>query len=704
MIRWMRTVPKKWAFTAVAVVAAAAVAGAGYSGWLGPKAKQGAAPQQQQQQRAGGARQFPVETQVVKMAEVSGGQVFSGSISPQFTTNLSAKVTGRVTDVMVKVGDRVKVGQPLAKIDTSTLEQTLASTQADLAASEASYQKAVSDQANSVATAEKNYALQQANYEKNIADQLNNIASLKQQVAISQANYNKAVNDQQNAIAAAKQAVAVQQQNLSSALATYNTNLTNALNSLNAQQDSTQTTQVGAGNNLASLQLALQQAIKAYDTAIEGGRQSDIDNALAKLQSAQLALDQAQQTTPSSVVSAMSGLINAQNALATAQNSQTVQNAQENLNQSLVALTNAQNTLAVTLEQSKLSLEKDQQSLANAEALLQINQNISKATLAQSEQALQNAKSTDSLAVSKAQLEQKQVSLSNLMEQLKDGTLLSPVDGIVTAINTPIGQNAGNGSNIMTVAAVDPILATVNVSEANIGKMKVGMEMKVNVPTLGKTYDGVISAIRPTLDATTKSYGVDIKVNDPKGELLPGMFATSSMKSEGRTAIMVPADAVLSQPSGNAVFVVQDGRAKKVSVKVGTLTSSLYEIVSGLKEGDELVVKGQELLSDKAAVQVVKPGQEGQQGNRPQGQQGQSGQGQQGSRQQGQNGQVQQGEGTQTDNSKKQEKQEEKKQERQQEKQAGADNSTGGQRGEGGQRSAGAGSTETQPQRAGAGQ
>jgi RND family efflux transporter MFP subunit len=686
MIRRMKMIPKKWAYTAVAVVAVAAVAGAGYSGWLSPNSKQ-AGPQQQQQR--GGARQFPVETQIVKMSEVAGGQVFTGSITPVYTTNISAKINGRVTEIMVKVGDRVKVGQPLAKLDTSALEQTLASAQADLAASQAQYQKSVNDQANSVAASEKSLAFQQANLEKAILDQQNAIAALKQQVAVSQANYNKALNDQQNAIATAKQNVAISQQALSSALATYNTNLTNALNALNAQQDSAQTSQVSSSNNLATLQLNVQQAIINYNNAVNTGKQSDIDLALQKLQSAQLALDQAQQSTPSTVTSAISSLVSAQNALASAQNSQAVQAAQEQLNKDLIALANAQNSLSIILEQNRQSLQKDQLALANAQASLETNLNVNKAQVAQSEQALQNAKSLDSVNVSRAQLEQAEVKVKNIMEQLQDGTLLSPVDGVVTAINTPVGQNAGTSGSVLTVASLDPVQATVNISEANIGKIKVGMEMKVKVPTINKEFDGVVSAIRPTLDSVTKSYGVDIQVADPNHELLPGMFAMSSLKSEGRKAIMIPAEAVVSQPSGDAVFVVQNGQARKVTVKVGALTSSQFEIVSGLKEGDEIVVKGQELLSDRAPVQVVQPGQQAQPGQQGQGggQQGQQGQGGRPQGQQSPGGRQPGGQGQESSG-----------------QQGDKRNSTGGQRGENGQRPGGSGAAGNQTQRAGGGQ
>jgi RND family efflux transporter MFP subunit len=639
MIRWIQNVSKKWVITAIAVIAVIAVVGVSLINGGFMKSGQTAQPNATQQRGGAAARQLPVETLVVKTAEVGGGQVFTGSITPIYTTNVSSRVSGRITELMVKAGDRVKVGQALANIDTSTLQQQIMQSQSALAVSAAQLQRAANDQANSSATAEKQLNITRANLDKAIADQQNTIVTAKQQLALSQANYNKAISDQQNSIAAAKQQVAISQQNMNNAQQTYSTTLANAQNTLNAQQDSTQTSQVSSNNSVDSLQLKLQQAIVNYNNvqAASASKQAEVDAAMQKVQSAQLELDQAQQTTPNSLSSATASLLKAQGDLAAAQSSQTVQIAQETLNRDTIALANAQNTLSVILETNQQTLQKDQLSYANTVASQQTNLNVTKAQVAQSEQALQIAQSTDAIAVSNAQYEQAQTSLRVLNEQLQDGVLLSPVDGIITAISIPVGQNAGAQGSILSIAAVDPTQATVNISEANIGKIKVGLEMKVTVPTLDKSFDGVVTTIRPTLDAVTKAYGVDIQVNDPKGELLPGMFAMSSLKTEGRKAVMVPADAVLSQPSGTAAFIVKDGRAQKVTVKVGTMTSAQFEITSGLAEGDELVVKGQELLSDKAVVQIVKPGQEGQQGQGGQRQQG----GQQGA--QGQTGQQNQG-------------------------------------------------------------
>ncbi|MCZ8511105.1 efflux RND transporter periplasmic adaptor subunit [Paenibacillus filicis] len=640
MIRWIQNVSKKWLVTTVAVIAVIAVVGVTimYGGWgKGTQSSSGAQPSKGGQQR-GGPRSFPVQTQIVTMQDVGGSQVFNGSINPQFTTNVSSRVSGRVTELMVKVGDRVKTGQPIAKIDTTQIQQQIEQSQSSLALSQANLQKAAHDQANGQLAAQRTNEVNKAGYDKTLQDAQNAVATVQQQVAVAQVNYNKAISDQQNAIAAAKQAVTVNQQALSNAVNSYNQALTTAQNNLNSTQDSLQNSQISSTNSLESLQLAAQQAAVNYQNTVNNGKStsSDIAAALQKLQSAQLALQQAQESPASSVSTAQSALTKAQADLAAAQNSQTVVTAQEQLNSSLLALSTAQNNLSVITDTNQQSLQSAQLAAKNAQTTYENSVKNVQAQLSKDEQAYNVASSTDSVEVSQASYQQASTNLKVLQEQLQDGVLMSPVDGVVTALNTPVGQNAGNNGSIVSVAALDPVIATVNVSEANIGKIKVGMNMKVNVPTLNKSFDGVVSAVRPTLDPTTKSYGVDVKVTDPKNELLPGMFATSSLTSEGRKAIMIPANAVINQASGNAVYIVQDGKAKKVAVKIGTMTSSQFEITSGLKEGDELVVMGQELLSDKAAVQVVQPGQEGQAA--PNGQQGGKG-GQGGQQQGGQGGQ-----------------------------------------------------------------
>jgi RND family efflux transporter MFP subunit len=591
--------------------------------------------------RNGGGRQLAVEVQQVKKVEASGGQVFTGVISPVFTTNVSSKISGRVTDMMVKVGDAVKSGSPLAKIDTSALQQQLEQSTSAKNVTQAQLTKTQNDLQNNVNSAQLALQLTQAQLDKTIADQKNAVVLATQAVTLAQSQLDKAQSDQQNSISAARQSVTVLQTQLNKAISDASTTLSNAQNAVNSQQ-------IITDNNLQNLQTTVSQSIAAYDSALAaynaapgGGTKSALDAAVTKLQGAELALQQSQQLG----ANANSSLASALAALISAQNSQTVQVAQEQLNQQIVLLANAQNT---TTDVNQKQLQQQQAALNNALTAQQANVNVSKLQLSQSEQALKNTSSTDVVSVGQAQLEQANASIHMISEQLKDGVLNSPVDGVVTAINTPIGQNAGTGSSVISIASMNPIVATVNVSEAIIGKIKVGSTMNVKIPTLNKTFDGQVYTVHPTLDVTTKSYGVDIKIADPNNELLPGMFAEASQKSEGRQTIMVPADAVLSQTSGNIVFIVDNGKAKKVTVTLGEITSTTFEITKGLNEGDQLVVKGQELLSDNVTVQIAQPGQSGQGQGKGQSQsgQGQSGQGQSQSGQgKGQGGQGGQGQG-----------------------------------------------------------
>lgn len=592
-------------------------------------------PRQGAQGGRGAARQMAVETQKVKLSDVGGGQVFTGSITPVYTSNLSSRVTGRVASIDVNVGDRVTAGQALAHIDTTQLQQQLETTKSSAAVSQAQYTKAVSDYSNGLASAQN--ALDKA-----VSDTQTQVAAAKQSVALAQSQLNNAITAQQNAVASARQGVANAQTSFNSTQASAATAITVAQNNLNAQLDALLTSQ---SNNLQTLELNVQQAAAAYSAALQS--RQGMDAALSKLQGAQLALQQAQQTqykdAQSAQAAAQSQLANLQNALLQAQSSQQVQVAQEALNAALVSLANAQATASAQIEVSQQQLSQQQIALTNAQASQQ-------ASTKQAQQTYKAAQSTDGLKVSEAQLQQAQTNVKTLEQQLEDGVLNSPVDGIVTAIGTPVGQNASGSAGVVTIAAVSPVLATVNVSEATIGKIKTDAPMSVTVPTLNKTYDGKVYAIHPTMDATSKSYLVDIQLNDPQHELLPGMFATSSLKSEGRQAIMVPADAVINQTSGNAVYIVKDGKAKKVLVKLGAITSTEFEVTSGLQVGDELVVKGQELLSDNVPVVVGQPGQ-GQggqgQGQRQNGQSNQGGQGGQGGQGQRQNGQGGQGQGGQ---------------------------------------------------------
>ncbi|MGZ4112414.1 MAG: efflux RND transporter periplasmic adaptor subunit [Tumebacillaceae bacterium] len=569
---------------------------------------------------------FQVVVEPVKKSDVAGGQMFTGSITPSSVTNLASKINGKVTAMQVKIGDRVKKGQALAKIDTTTLEQSIKQSEGSAAVSSAQWTKAQDDQGNSVTSAQKAADLQKAQAAKTLNDQQSSVANAKQALTIAQASLVKAQKDQQTSIASSKQALATAQLNLDKARSDAASAVTNAQNAVEQAQTNLQNAQNNSTTNYQALQSAYALAQSNYTAALRAANNDindpTVQTAYAKVTQAQTALTQAQ-GSPTSVVSAQNALTQAQAQLTNALNSQSVQIAQQAYNQALLNLASAQSSSALDVQTQQYY--QAQLALANAQAASQGTSNTVQAQLAQSAQSLTTAQSTDSLKVSEASYNQAMNNLKVLTEQLQDGTLVAPTDGLVTAISAPVGQMS---SGTILSVATDPMLATVNVPESIVSKLKVGTPMDVTVQTLGKTFTGKVYAIHPGLDATTKSYPVDVQVDDPNHELLPGMFAQASLKSTGRQGIMVPADTVQSEASGNYVYVETNNRVHKVQVQLGVVTSSQFEITSGLKEGDKIVVKGEELLSDNLPVQVVTADQYGKNVGRTGGGQGGAGGGQ----------------------------------------------------------------------------
>ncbi|UOF91500.1 efflux RND transporter periplasmic adaptor subunit [Fodinisporobacter ferrooxydans] len=568
-------------------------------------------------------KKLPVETQMVKMSDIGGGQVFSGQITPETLTNVASKLNGKVTNVMVHVGDHVTAGQSLATIDTSQLQQQLQQSQSTVAVDQAQVNQAQNNQQNSLANAKSSVEADQAQLAKAQLDHANSIISAQQSVDTAKIQFDKAQTDQANSIAQAQQAVAVAQAAVEQAKANHAAALASANASVGSAQSSYDNSKQGTDNNIKQLQLAADQAKTAYNDALQqfsvgvtqgtyAQYQANIDAAYTKYLQAQLQLSQAEAQNTVTDSSLQAPLQAAQVALQNAQNSKDVDVALANYNQSVVKLTQLQGDAS--------SVKLSQQQLAQANQNLQVAQNstsgiaVAKAQLDQANQSVAAAQSGDGVAVAQAQLQAAETNVNVINEQLQDGVLKSPVDGVVTAINAPVGQMAGGTGSVVSIASTSPTIATVNVPEATIGKVKIGTDMLVNIPTLNQSMQGKVLHIHPMMDSVTKSYGVDIQVNDPKQQLLPGMFVEASLKSEGRQAIMVPADAILSEANGNAAFIIDHGKAKKVLVQIGEMTSTEYEIKSGLHVGDQVVVKGEELLSDGAPVDIVKPGANGSSG------------------------------------------------------------------------------------------
>ena len=194
-------------------------------------------------------------------------------------------------------------------------------------------------------------------------------------------------------------------------------------------------------------------------------------------------------------------------------------------------------------------------------------------------------------------------------ENLKENTqLISPIDGIVTARNYDNGDMYSAGKPLLTVQKIVPVKLMIHVSDGFYTKVKEGMPVKIHLDVYkDETFTGKVSLVYPTIDAATRTFPVEITLDNKDMRVRPGMFARVTIDFGTERRVVLPDLAVVKQTgSGDRyVYVYNDGKVDFVKVELGRRTDTRYEVLSGVPDGARVVVAGQSRLYDGAEVTVV---------------------------------------------------------------------------------------------------
>lgn len=199
------------------------------------------------------------------------------------------------------------------------------------------------------------------------------------------------------------------------------------------------------------------------------------------------------------------------------------------------------------------------------------------------------------------------VTRSQYQNLLENTILRSPVSGVITARNYDHGDMYG-GSPIYVVEQITPVKLYVGISEMDYTRVKKNDTVTLTADALpGKTFTGRIARIYPTIDAATHTFTAEVNVANSDRLLRPGMYARVTVNFGSNHSIVVPDDCVVKQQGSGvrSVFVLQaDNTVKEVVVTLGRHFGTEYEILSGIAEGDKVVVKGQASLKNGSKVNV----------------------------------------------------------------------------------------------------
>jgi RND family efflux transporter MFP subunit len=214
------------------------------------------------------------------------------------------------------------------------------------------------------------------------------------------------------------------------------------------------------------------------------------------------------------------------------------------------------------------------------------------------EAALENVRHLEAV------LEEKRASLGLARKQLADATIVSPINGIVTAKLASRGEYLQPGKPVVTIVQINPLRLRLEVPEGFAASIKIGQTVTLKVDTFGdREFTGQIKRINPAIDEKNRSLTVEGEVHNDAGILKPGMFARAQIVSDTTSkALMVPERSIVTLAGVNKLFVLENGKAVERQVKLGARDGLVIEILEGVKAGDKIITSNTEQLHDGMMV------------------------------------------------------------------------------------------------------
>lgn len=258
-------------------------------------------------------------------------------------------------------------------------------------------------------------------------------------------------------------------------------------------------------------------------------------------------------------------------------------------------------TLAV--KQSESALRQAEVSLANTKIEHTRKSALNKEGLITKEEF--DAISTR-LSLSEAEVDKAKTVLDITKQRLSKTKIYSPISGVIKEKRVSSGDNVRPGSNLFTIIQNDPLKLSFTVSERDAGKLKTGQDTSFKVDSFNnRVFNGRLSLIYPNLDDKTRTLRAEAIVPNNSSILKPGLFARVTLYTAAPIAsVIVPVTALLYEADQVKIFTVDGDIAEEKFVKTGIRHGDLMEITEGLKEGEKVVVVGQQNLSDGVKVTI----------------------------------------------------------------------------------------------------
>jgi RND family efflux transporter MFP subunit len=211
-----------------------------------------------------------------------------------------------------------------------------------------------------------------------------------------------------------------------------------------------------------------------------------------------------------------------------------------------------------------------------------------------------------------AAVQQAQAALQQALDNIGNCTIKAPISGVVGSIALSLGEMANLQSPAAIISDTSQLEVEIQVSESEISYVQEGSEVEVMISAVSPDpFKGVVASVSVAADPASKNYKVKITMDNPEGQIKSGMFAQVFLSTVSESnALCVPRNAVIPKGSQSVVYIVdEESRARMQVVETGIENSKYIQISKGLKEGQEVIEKGNTLVSDGSKVRVVTGGE-----------------------------------------------------------------------------------------------
>ena len=558
----------------------------------------------------------PPKTATVARGSITQTVSVSGSVNSSAQARLAFKTGGKLAKVYVNTGQAVTPGQPLAELDTTDLQNALATAQQNLANAQASYQKqvqAASDTQAALVDTQKSTALSVANAQAALTKIQTNYATAKKNLGTLSDGMSSDMSQYRSAI----DALRTQGQLVTNDISLYSSSDVNsARQSLYAADLALANAQsygsITFANDLAaflSARDALLSATTSFDNAIGAG--ADTSASVASYQTLLLNYNLAQATLSSAIDTLTGFVTSAQtsaNAAATSLNSN---NSRFNANldqargdilvlQNLYT-TDAQYALSAKTRSTQTTAQVSTISDAVTGSLVSATNAITTAQQ-QADTSLRNAQSAVAnipfnLQSASVSVQNAQTAVDTAKANLDAAVLTAPTAGVVASVANQVGEFVSGGntnSAFIVLTSTNTMVLHGTIGEADISKLKLGQVSNVTVDAIASAkMTGRVISLDPvaTISQGVPVYGVDIAIDVPADGVKAGMTGTANViLASKQNVLVVPNTAIRSVNGQRGVQVLKGGEIVETPAQFGLSNDTLTEVVSGLAEGDTIVI------------------------------------------------------------------------------------------------------------------